>query len=411
MQTFHKLDTWLNSKQGQLFHYKLEKITYALDLLGKPHLDLPVIHVAGTNGKGSTIAFMRQLFQAHGLRVGSFVSPHMVTVHDRICIDQTPISDQDFQRFLQQVYELEQEVATVYEPFRYFEVMVLIMFLYFREQQPDLALIEVGIGGLLDTTNVVSPALSIITSIGLDHQDLLGATLGEIAEQKAGIIKPEMPVVLGSFSADVSQQIRQIAAEKKAPIYQLGQEFTSKAATFNSPSFQLSELVLGLPGQHQQENAALALQSFLLYMEQIGQTVSADLIRQALVQTSWAGRLELIAENPKIYLDGAHNVPAMERLIEFIEMQDQPVTLLFSALQRKDFQEMLDLLEEILPGIQLVLTSFAYDGALKEEQRQGLTYVADYEGFIQEFQEQDQGILIVTGSLYFISEVRKKYLN
>ncbi|HFI0064691.1 TPA: folylpolyglutamate synthase/dihydrofolate synthase family protein [Streptococcus suis] len=411
MQTFHKLDTWLNSKQGQLFHYKLEKITYALDLLGKPHLDLPVIHVAGTNGKGSTIAFMRQLFQAHGLRVGSFVSPHMVTVHDRICIDQIPISDQDFQRLLQQVYELEQEVATVYEPFRYFEVMVLIMFLYFREQQPDLALIEVGIGGLLDTTNVVSPALSIITSIGLDHQDLLGATLGEIAEQKAGIIKPEMPVVLGPFSADISQQIRQIAAEKKAPIYQLGQEFTSKAATFNSPSFQLSELVLGLPGQHQQENAALALQSFLLYMEQIGQTVSADLIRQALVQTSWAGRLELIAENPKIYLDGAHNVPAMERLIEFIEMQDQPVTLLFSALQRKDFQEMLDLLEEILPGIQLVLTSFAYDGALKEEQRQGLTYVADYEGFIQEFQEQDQGILIVTGSLYFISEVRKKYLN
>lgn len=146
-------------------------------------------------------------------------------------------------------------------------------------------------------------------------------------------------------------------------------------------------------------------------MEQIGQTVSADLVRQALAQTSWAGRLELIAENPKIYLDGAHNVPAMERLIEFIEMQDQPVTLLFSALQRKDFQEMLDLLEEILPGIQLVLTSFSYDGALKEEQRQGLTYVADYEGFIQEFQEQDQGILIVTGSLYFISEVRKKYLN
>lgn len=411
MQTFHKLDTWLNSKQGQLFHYKLEKITYALDLLGKPHLDLPVIHVAGTNGKGSTIAFMRQLFQAHGLRVGSFVSPHMVTVHDRICIDQTPISDQDFQRLLQQVYELEQEVATVYEPFRYFEVMVLIMFLYFREQQPDLALIEVGIGGLLDTTNVVSPALSIITSIGLDHQDLLGTTLGEIAEQKAGIIKPEMPVVLGLFSADISQQIRQIAAEKKAPIYQLGQEFTSKAATFNSPSFQLSELVLGLPGQHQQENAALALQSFLLYMEQIGQTVSADLVRQALAQTSWAGRLELIAETPKIYLDGAHNVPAMERLIEFIEMQDQPVTLLFSALQRKDFQEMLDLLEETLPGIQLVLTSFTYDGALKEEQRQGLTYVADYEGFIQEFQEQDQGILIVTGSLYFISEVRKKYLN
>ncbi|HFI0723557.1 TPA: folylpolyglutamate synthase/dihydrofolate synthase family protein [Streptococcus suis] len=401
------LENWLNTKQGQVFHYKMEKIEYALELLGNPQFAVPVIHVAGTNGKGSTIAFMRQLFQVHGLRVGSFVSPHMVSVHDRICIDSQPISDHDFQHYLQKVYDLEQEVATRYEPFRYFEVMVLIMFLYFQDQQPDLALVEVGIGGLLDTTNVVAPALSLITSIGMDHQDLLGSTLREIAEQKAGIIKENVPVVLGPLCPETTAICRQIALEKQAPLYQFGQEFTYKAGQFSNPDIDLSELVLGLAGHHQEENATVALQTFLLYMASSQQAISPQLIQQALAQTSWPGRLELVAQEPKIYLDGAHNVPAIERLVEFIQEQEEPVTILFSALRRKDFQEMLELLEEKLPHTPLVLTSFAYDGALSEENRQGRDYVENYQQFIEDWQSSEQGILIVTGSLYFISEVRR----
>lgn len=401
------LENWLNTKQGQVFHYKMEKIEYALELLGNPQFTVPVIHVAGTNGKGSTIAFMRQLFQTHGLRVGSFVSPHMVSVHDRICIDSQPISDHDFQHYLQKVYDLEQEVAARYEPFRYFEVMVLIMFLYFKDQQPDLALVEVGIGGLLDTTNVVAPALSLITSIGMDHQDLLGSTLGEIAEQKAGIIKQNVPVVLGPLCPETTAICRKIALDNQAPVYQFGQEFTYKAGQFSNADIELSELVLGLAGQHQEENAAVALQTFLLYMESIQKTVSPQLIKNALAQTSWAGRLELVVQEPKIYLDGAHNVPAIERLIDFIQEQDEPVTILFSALRRKDFQEMLELLEEKLPHTPLVLTSFAYDGALSEENRQGREYVENYQQFIEDWQSAGQGILIITGSLYFISEVRQ----
>ncbi|HFI0264403.1 TPA: folylpolyglutamate synthase/dihydrofolate synthase family protein [Streptococcus suis] len=407
MKNFHTLETWLNCKQGQEFRYKLEKITHALDLLGNPHLELPVIHVAGTNGKGSTIAFLRQLFQAHGLRVGSFVSPHMVSVHDRICIDSQPISDHDFQHYLQKVYDLEQEVAARYEPFRYFEVMVLIMFLYFQDQQLDVALVEVGIGGLLDTTNVVAPALSVITSIGMDHQDLLGSTLGEIAEQKAGIIKENMPVVLGPLSPETTAICRQIALDKQAPVYQFGREFTYKAGQFSNADIDLSELVLGLAGSHQEENAAVALQTFLLYMASIQKETFPQLIKTALAQTSWPGRLELVAQEPKIYLDGAHNVPAIERLIEFIQEQEEPVTILFSALRRKDFQEMLELLEEKLLHTPLVLTSFAYDGALSEENRQGREYVEDYRTFIEDWQSDGQGILIITGSLYFISEVRR----
>ncbi|WP_272158312.1 bifunctional folylpolyglutamate synthase/dihydrofolate synthase [Streptococcus sp. HN38] len=401
------LENWLNTKQGQVFHYKMEKIEYALELLGNPQFAVPVIHVAGTNGKGSTIAFLRQLFQAHGLRVGSFVSPHMVSVHDRICIDSQPISDHDFQHYLQKVYDLEQEVATRYEPFRYFEVMVLIMFLYFEAQQPDVALVEVGIGGLLDTTNVVAPALSLITSIGMDHQDLLGSTLREIAEQKAGIIKESVPVVLGPLSPETTAICRQIAQDKQASVHQFGQEFTYKAGQFSNADIDLSELVLGLAGHHQEENAAVALQTFLLYMASSQQAISPQLIQQALAQTSWPGRLELVAQEPKIYLDGAHNVPAIERLIEFIQEQEEPITILFSALRRKDFQEMLELLEEKLPHTALVLTSFAYDGALSEENRQGRDYVENYQQFIEDWQSSKQGILIVTGSLYFISEVRR----
>ncbi|MCK3871725.1 bifunctional folylpolyglutamate synthase/dihydrofolate synthase [Streptococcus suis] len=401
------LENWLNTKQGQVFHYKMEKIEYALELLGNPQFAVPVIHVAGTNGKGSTIAFLRQLFQVHGLRVGSFVSPHMVTVHDRICIDSQPISDHDFQHYLHKVYDLEQEVATRYEPFRYFEVMVLIMFLYFEAQQPDVALVEVGIGGLLDTTNVVAPALSVITSIGMDHQDLLGSTLGEIAEQKAGIIKENMPVVLGPLSPETTVICRQIAIDNQAPVYQFGQEFTYKAGQFSNTDIDLSELVLSLAGHHQEENAAVALQTFLLYMTKIQKDIQPQLIQQALAQTSWPGRLELVVQESKIYLDGAHNVPAIERLLEFIQVQEEPVTILFSALRRKDFQEMLELLEEKLPHTALVLTSFAYDGALSEENRQGRDYVENYQQFIEDWQSSKQGILIVTGSLYFISEVRR----
>ncbi|HEM3612231.1 TPA: bifunctional folylpolyglutamate synthase/dihydrofolate synthase [Streptococcus suis] len=401
------LENWLNTKQGQVFHYKMEKIEYALELLGNPQFEVPVIHIAGTNGKGSTIAFLRQLFQVHGLRVGSFVSPHMVSVHDRICIDSQLISDHDFQHYLQKVYDLEQEVATRYEPFRYFEVMVLIMFLYFQDQQLDVALVEVGIGGLLDTTNVVVPALSVITSIGMDHQDLLGSTLREIAEQKAGIIKENVPVVLGPLSPETTVICRQIAIDNQAPVYQFGQEFTYKAGQFSNTDIDLSELVLSLAGHHQEENAAVALQTFLLYMTNIQKDIQPQLIQQALAQTSWPGRLELVVQEPKIYLDGAHNVPAIERLVEFIQVQDEPVTILFSALRRKDFQEMLELLEEKSPHTPLVLTSFAYDGALSEENRQGREYVENYQQFIEDWQSSKQGILIVTGSLYFISEVRR----
>ena len=406
------LQTWLTQKQGQVFRYKLEKIRYALEQLGNPQQAVPVIHVTGTNGKGSTIAFLRDLLVAHGLTVGTFVSPHLVTVHDRVCINGLPIADATFQDLLQQIYDLEQEVARIYEPFRYFEVMTLVMFLYFRDQQPDLALVEVGIGGLLDTTNVVDPLISVITSIGLDHQDLLGSSLEAIAEQKAGIIKPGSPVVVGPVDQESLSVCVDAAKRKEAPLFLAGRDFQVCEGRFTSGSLEWTWDRLGLFGRHQVDNAGLALQAFLLFMKQGKRRIFPEKVRDALAHTVWPGRLEVVQEDPLIYLDGAHNVPAVKRLVEFVQEEEQPATILFSALMRKDFQEMLAILEEELPQTPVILTSFDYDGALAmPEEAARFTYREDYRQVISDWEQEGKGMLLVTGSLYFISEVRQWFYS
>ncbi|MGT2799563.1 bifunctional folylpolyglutamate synthase/dihydrofolate synthase [Streptococcus marmotae] len=405
------LEKWLNEKQGRNYRYKMEKVRYALDLLGHPEQGLPVVHVAGTNGKGSTIAFLRSLLEGHNLRVGTFVSPHLVTVHDRICINGQPIAKADFQKLLERVFQLEKKVEQVYEPFRYFEVLTLVMLLYFQAQRLDIALVEVGIGGLLDTTNVVEPLISIITSIGLDHQDLLGNSLTEIAEQKAGIIKEKAPIILGPMP-DVALQIcKKTASAHHAPLYYEGRDFVLMNGQFRSDTWQIEGIELGLIGQHQEENAALALQAFYLLMNHQDIHIDQEEVLKTLKNTQWAGRLERIGGTNRMYLDGAHNLPAIERLVDFVQSQQwNRVTILFSALKRKDFREMLDSICERLPEARLILTSFAYDGGIDElDAPKGIPYIADYVQFIQEWERQslEGELLFITGSLYFIAEVRK----
>lgn len=406
-----RLDRWLQTKQGQLYRYKMEKVQYSLDLLGHPEKDLPVIHVAGTNGKGSTIAFLKNLLESQGFRVGVFVSPHMVTVHDRICINGVPIPEVIFQELLEVIFVLEQEVAQVYEPFRYFEVLTLVMLLYFKGQSLDFALIEVGIGGLLDTTNIVAPLVTIITSIGLDHQELLGSRIEDITEQKAGIIKSGVPVLIGPVDSTALEICRKKAAILQAPIYCQGMDFSLKNGLFTNKTCKFEGLMLGLVGQHQEENAALALQAFSLLMEERNVSIKKTIVQQALQTTTWAGRLEKVGRQGRIYLDGAHNLPAIERLVEFIQsLSDKRVTILFSALKRKDFREMLGYIQKRIPQAKLVLTSFAYDGGIDElDCPDELPYVADYVQFIQEWEmnAKDNALLLITGSLYFISEIRK----
>lgn len=409
------IEEWLNSRIGLNFRSGLGRMEQAVRLLGMPQDAYPIIHVTGTNGKGSTVAFLRQLFAGQGRKVGSFTSPHMVTIHDRICINGQPISDADFVRLGQAVQEMEQQLLETHDQLSYFEILTLIGLLYFREQAVDLALIEVGIGGLLDTTNVVTGQVAVVTSVGLDHQETLGSTLAEIAEQKAGIFKPGKTAVIGPLPSQALEVCQQVAAEKSVHLYQAGQDFTldgtGSSLTFANGQVTWSNLILGLKGKYQQENASLALQAFWLFCQQEGWSVDARQIAPALAGTYWSGRLEEVA--PGIYLDGAHNLPAMKRLVDFIREQKGAVSILFGALKRKDYKEMLAYLQAALPDAQLTITTFACGETVAENDVADLPYVADYKAYIEQFQanRQPDQPLFVTGSLYFIAEVRAWYLE
>ncbi|MCY7060673.1 bifunctional folylpolyglutamate synthase/dihydrofolate synthase [Streptococcus oralis] len=404
-----EVEKWFHSRIGLNFRSGLGRMQRAVDLLGNPERTYPIIHVTGTNGKGSTIAFMRELFVAHDKKVGTFTSPHIISIHDRICINGQPIAEEDFIRIANQVKEMEKTLLETHDQLSFFELLTLIALLYFKEQGVDIVLLEVGIGGLLDTTNVVTGEIAVITSIGLDHQETLGDSLEEIAEQKAGIFKAGKKAVIAKLTPEAELVCQKRARELAVELYQAGQDFTLNARDFSSSLASFSQLEISLEGVYQQENAALALETFLLFMASRGERVEEVLVRRALQETHWAGRLERI--RPQIYLDGAHNLPALTRLVEFIQgkiQQGYQVRILFGALKRKDYQGMLGYLSKQLPEVELKVTGFDYQGSLDEKDVAGYDLISSYGGFIREFEEKakDQDLLFVTGSLYFISEVR-----
>ena len=403
----NEIEMWLESRIGLNFRSGLDRMSQAVSLLNHPEENYPIIHVTGTNGKGSTIAFMSQLFVQHEKKVGTFTSPHMASVHDRICINHEPISDEDFTRLGRQVQEMEKQLRPMHNLLSYFEILTLMALLYFNEEQVDVALIEVGIGGLLDTTNVVTGDIAVVTSVGLDHQETLGDSIAAIAEQKAGIFKEKKVAVIGPL-AEEARRICELRAKKlDVVLYEYGRDFSFSKGRFFSPDVNIPHLKLSLAGTYQEENAAVALQSFLLFMGQHSWQVQIELVRKALQETHWAGRLEYFERG--IYLDGAHNLPALSRLVEFILQQErQEIFLLFGALKRKNYQGMLSYLQQELPHVQLFVTTFEDDGAIDKQNLTTETYVSSYREFIEQFikNSTDNQLLFVTGSLYFIAEVR-----
>ena len=404
-----EVEKWLHSRIGLNFRSGLGRMQRAVDLLGNSEQTYPFIHVTGTNGKGSTIAFMRELFARYGKKVGTFTSPHIVSIHDRICINGEPISDEDFIRLADQVKAMEQRLLETHDQLSFFELLTLIALLYFKEQKVDLVLLEVGIGGLLDTTNVVTGEIAIITSIGLDHQETLGDSLVAIAEQKAGIFKPGNSAVIANLAPEAQLVCKKTATNLGVSLYQANKDFSFRNGNFYSSLADFNHLILGLEGAYQEENAALALQAFLLFMAQRDEKVDQEAVRAALQATKWAGRLEAVTEH--IYLDGAHNLPALERLVEFIQekiQQGYQPQILFGALKRKDYSGMLSYLTEHLPDADLYVTSFDYQGSLEEQDLSGYRIVSSYQEFIDTFEASagEKDLLFVTGSLYFISEIR-----
>ena len=369
----NKIEQWMNSRIGLNFRSGLDRMEQAVSLLGRPDKAYPILHVTGTNGKGSTIAFLRQLLMAHRKKVGTFTSPHMISIHDRICIGDQPISDEDFTRIGQKVQHMEQTLLQTQDQLSYFEIICLMALLYFKEQAVDVVLLEVGIGGLLDTTNVVTGELAVITSVGLDHQETLGGTIAAIAQQKAGIFKKGKKAVVGPLSDEAAAVCQERAEQLDVDLHAFQKDFGLEQDCFWNESVELVLPSLGLKGDYQRENAAVALEAFFLYM------------------------------------DGAHNPHAMLRLIEFVNsLAGKRVKILFGALKRKDYSGMLQTLQAGLPEAELILTTFHYGEVVAQGDRQDLPYVADYKAYIKEFMDQSRPdeVLFVTGSLYFIAEVR-----
>lgn len=403
----NEIETWLESRIGLNFRSGLERMRQVISLLDHPEENYPIIHVTGTNGKGSSIAFMSQLFAEHKKKVGTFTSPHMVSIYDRICVNHKPISDKDFVRIGRRIQAMERQLLRTQDSLSYFEILTLIALLYFEEEQVDVALIEVGIGGLLDATNVVIGDVAVVTSVGLDHQETLGDSIVAIAEQKAGIFKKKERAVIGPL-AEEARRVCELRAKKlDVVLYEYGRDFSFSKGQFFSSDVNIPHLKLSLVGTYQEENAAVALQSFLLFMGQHSWQVKIELVRKALQQTHWAGRLEYFERG--IYLDGAHNLPALSRLVEFIRQQERKeIFLLFGALKRKNYKGMLSYLKQELPHVRLTITTFEDDGAIDKQNLTTETYVSSYREFIEQFikSANDNQLLFVTGSLYFIAEVR-----
>jgi dihydrofolate synthase/folylpolyglutamate synthase len=277
---------------------KLEHMQALLQRLGNPHQSLRIVHISGTKGKGSTAAMLAAILQAAGLRVGLFTSPHLTHVEERIQINGEPISRDDLTELMAEVAAAAVAIA----PPTFFEIGTALGVLHFHRKQCDIAIVEVGLGGRFDSTNVCMPLVSIITNIGFDHMLQLGNTLEAIAVEKAGIIKSGVPVVSGVVQAGPREVVRAIAREMQAPFHEITGEPLDP------------RLEIGLAGNHQRENAACVL-SAVRRLRDAGLAIPEAAVRHGLATVNWPGRIELIARRPTIILDTAHNVPSAEALV------------------------------------------------------------------------------------------------
>ena len=416
------IQKWLKKSESIPRKHGLYRMEAILEALGNPERGLKSIHIAGTNGKGSTAAMVTAFAKAHGLRVGTFTSPHMDSIRERIQLDGVPLGEEPFWQAASVIKEVESRLLEEWGAFNYFEILTAMMFVVFQREAVDLAIIEVGIGGLLDNTNVGHPLVSVITTIGLDHQDLLGSTLEEITAQKAGIIKSGQQVVVGPVTRECMDVIREIASEKGATVRAFDEDFFLIEESYQDSSLTISLEQLALQGAFQKENATVAIRAFRAWMEATGRSAHAEFIEAALPVVSWPGRMEVLQDTPLVMIDGAHNLPAIERLVQnMMASKAKKQTLLFSALTRKDSQEMLARLQEALPDVNIILTSFHPSRGLSIARSDvevyldspKISYEESFEEVIDRFASStdDESELWVTGSLYFIAEVRHWWKN
>ena len=417
---------WIAHYRTDQPHFGLERMVELLVLRGNPHLKLKVIHIGGTNGKGSTIAFLKNMLEKLGMRVGVFSSPYLIHYTDQISINGESISEARLEALMADYQSLlEGESAANLQGTTEFEIITAIAYDYFASEQVDVAIMEVGMGGLLDSTNVCQPILTGITTIGLDHVALLGDTLEAIAEQKAGIIKQAIPLVTGRIAPEALAVIDRIAEEKDAPRLAYGkdyqvshQESVVMGEIFDyTSSARRGRFQTGLLGLHQIENAGMAIALLDAFCKEDGRELASnDLIVQALEETRWPGRLEVVSRNPLMILDGAHNPHAIKALLATLQERfaDYRKEILFTCIKTKALEDMLDLLGA-MPDTELTLTHFddsraTDESVLKEAAKSRNLSYQGWQDFLEQKltdkKEEKKTVRIVTGSLYFLSQVR-----
>ncbi len=415
-------------EQARLFGIRLglENIQAVLEDFGNPHLGYPVIHVAGTNGKGSVCAMLERIFRLHGFRSGLYTSPHLVDVRERIQVNGTPVPGRDLKQLLDTIEKREKRLKVsgrVSGALTYFEILTIAAFLYFSQKKVDLAVLEVGMGGRFDATNVVRPEVSVITTISYDHQQYLGSTLEKIAFEKAGIIKKNVPCVCGVRNPEALQVIRKKCREEGAPLvlaFGKGRRFIVKQEGCGEVFLYRTdcdsyEFRPSLPGRHQGENAAVAI-TVSEVLKESGWRLSREKIIQGLESTSWPGRLEIFSSFPVVVLDGCHNEAGAMAVNRFWKKNFiRPAILVFGVMKDKEIEKIARWLFPLASRVILTRPSLERAaGPLDIAAR-----VTEYRG--RYFLEDDvpsalklalalsggQEPVLVAGSLFLVGEARK----
>jgi dihydrofolate synthase / folylpolyglutamate synthase len=401
--------------RGGVIDLRLDRMDRALELFDHPEKTFPSFHIAGTNGKGSTAAMLHRMLSLGGYRTALYTSPHLVSFTERIRIGDQEISPEEVVALAEEVC---QHTLAADIPLTFFEFVTVMAFIYFARQGVDVAVVEVGLGGRLDATNLVTPVVSVITTISKDHEDYLGSDLRSIAREKAGIIKPKVPVVLGALPAEVIELFEEIALGRGARTYLFEREFRiflKNRGLFDYIGIHRNypELSLALRGHHQRNNAAVALGALEIACEAF--PVQGAILREALATVSWPGRFEVMLERPTVVLDGAHNGEGVKALVETIAdfRQGRRIKLLFASMQDKEWQLMLNMLVDVVDEAVLTRVSMERSADPKQlashvagrvshrvmnDARQGLGYLLT--------SARPNDIVLATGSLYLLGEIR-----
>lgn len=419
---------WIHDRLKFGIRPGLIRVEELLNRLGNPQTSLKMVHIAGTNGKGSTTTFLRCLLEEQGLKVGTFTSPYIESFNERIAINGKEIPDEDLVALAKQVIPIVEEMDRdeVLSNTVEFEILTAMMLLYFKQKEVDIVLVEVGLGGLYDATNVITPLISVITTIGMDHMDILGHTIKEIAYQKAGIIKSHVPVVVGKVSDEAFFEIASIASEKHSVIKRLGVDFVGRKRSvpiswgevfeYKSQELSLKEIHIPLQGKHQIDNASVAIEVFTLLSQMLYLPVRNRDYQIGLSKASWPGRMEKVSDEPLIVLDGAHNEAAIDVLVDNLktEFKDKRVHIIFGALGTKDVLGMLQKLEEV-KQVNLKVITFDFPKAMKQTDYEAIgikSYNHWEQALIAVLSEvEGDDLVLMTGSLYFISQVRQTLLG